>query len=302
MTLESFALATRPNIGGELRTKMRAAEMASLVSDALLTHSSIDARHLFPGAGLCLAEARLHPTVMVDRSLLDTTSNELQRIENFPRIREVLGQLLGGWPAGLAEVLRILPVSLGELHAGPGTGLLCTATGRVGPHVNWGVSGQGFLTAGHVAPISGSVVSDMGGALLGTVLWSNDPASAPSTIGEVDVALVEFGGTLTATTGRTPVIVGAGQAVSVASTGNQADVFGFFSYVRFGSAQACYSECYATDTRITVSGDSGGLVEAGGDVVGMVIGGFTGRDMTMVQAISYQLSEIRRLSGYVVSL
>ena len=301
MTLETFALATRARIDMEDDSVlMRRVEMAAWVSDVL--RISEDAQRLMPGAGLCLDGRWLFPTVLADRATIGGESDELLPVRQFPGLLDVLGSLAGGWPQGLAEDLRVLPVAEGELHAAPGSELLGARSGRMGPHVHWGSGQQGFLTAGHVAPSAGTSVTDTSGAALGSVLWANDPALAPSATGDLDAALVAFDPAHSATTGRASFVAGAGEVLTVAATNQQAAVLGLFGDVKLGAAQACYAQCYATETRITQRGDSGGLVEARGDVVGTVVGGFVKRDMTLVQAISYQLSEIRRRSGHMVSL
>lgn len=303
MTLETFALATRASIGmADDHSLMRGVEMAALVSDALQARGDAGTQRLMPGAGLWFERSWLFPTVLADRSIVDIDYDGLFPVGESPVLRDALGSLLGGWPKDLDSELRVLLVTQGIRHAAPGTELLGTTNGCMGPHVHWGSGREGFLTAGHVAPSAGASVTDTNGATLGTILWSNDPALAPSNNGDLDAALVAFDPPHKAATGLSSIVAGAGEMLTVASTGNRAAVFGFFDHVRLGGAQACYSQCYATETKITQQGDSGGLVEARGDVVGMVLGGFVRRDMTLVQAIGYQLSEIRRRSGHMVSL
>jgi hypothetical protein len=305
MTLETFALATLASRSMPLDDNlMRNVEMAAVISDALQARGDVGTQRLMPGAGLWLNSRRgtLSATVLADRSIVQTDSDELLPIDQFPLLRDALGSLLGGWPEDFAAELCVLFVAQGNRHSAPGTKVLSTTSGRVGPHVRWGSGRQGFLTAGHVAPTIGAGVTDANGVSLGTVLWSNDPALAPSTNGDLDAALVAFGPAYRAATGRSPIIAGAGDMLTVASTRQQAAVLGFFDHLRFGGAQACYAQCYATETKITILGDSGGLVEARGDVVGMVLGGFIRRDMTVVQSVGYQLSEIRRRSGHMITL
>lgn len=303
MTLLSFALETRA-VGQFAYDEalMSKVETAVLVSDALQARGNVHTQRLMPGAGLCLDGSRLVPTVLADRSTLDPPGDGLIPIDEVSLLRNELRELLDGWPDNVAAELRVLPVAEGVRHTNPGTEIRGPNSGRIGPHVHWGSGAEGFLTAGHVAQSAGATVTDTSGASIGSVLWSNDPALAPSTTGDLDAALVEFDPAHNATTGRSAIVASAGQALTVAVTGHQADVLGFFDHVLLGSAQACYAQCYATDQKITQNGDSGGLVEAQGDVVGTVIGAYSKRDMTLVQAIDYQLREVRKRSGHMVSL
>jgi hypothetical protein len=301
VTLASFALATRARLGFEVFSA-RDLGMAELISDALMVRGGSDAGRHLPGVGLWLDDGQLFPTVAADRSVVDHDTNDLLPIDRTPAVREILGSLLGYWSDELEQQLRVLPVTEGILQSYPGTKLTCTTSGRMGPHVRWGGGKEGFLTAGHVAQTIGASVSDSSGQTLGSVLFSRDPALAPLNWPEVDVALVEFASAHPAATGRSSIRVGAGDLLGIAATGAQSAVLGYWGHIRLGAAQAIYAECYATEQRITQSGDSGGLVEAQGDVAGMVIGGFAGRDMTVVQAIDYQLSAVRFLSGCMISL
>jgi hypothetical protein len=305
MTLESFALASRERgFTTESASFVRYVDMASMVSNALQRHGNAQIERMLPGAGLWSDGSQLRPTVLADRAALRSGYGDADLLPavQIPEILEVFSAFFGGWPLDLANELRVLLVTQGEQHAAPGTPINSSTHGRTGPHVRWGSNMEGFLTAGHVASTVHSVVADMGGATVGTVLWANDPALAPSTTGDLDVALVVFDPAHRASTGLSRVIPAVGDHVTVASTANTAPLFGFFDHVRLGAAQACYSQCYATEWRITQQGDSGGLVEALGGVVGMVIGGFTRRDMTLIQAVDYQINEINKRSGYLVSL
>lgn len=306
MTLEAFALATIARPGGDVESAgavMRKVQIAALISEVLQSVIRPDVHRLMPGVGLCRQGSLLHPTVLGDRSQIDADSDGLIPISQAPVLRITLLSVLGGsLSEDMLRTLRVLPVSQGFLHNAPGSELLCTTGGRMGPHVRWGWGSEGFLTAGHVAQSSGAHVTDNRGTLLGTVLWSNDPATKGSKTGDVDVALVAFANPHTAITGHSSVILGAGDVLEVTSSRNHAAVFCFFDHLRLGAAQACYAQCYGTELIITQPGDSGGLCEAQGDVVGSVIGGFVKRNMTIVQSIGYQLREIRRHSGFMVSI
>jgi|GEM_PF-6943697 len=304
MTLRAFALATRA------RTEMadstaelnRKTDIAELFSDAIRARGRKRYFRLH-GAGLFYEDGLLYPTVLADRSQNPSSSQGLIPIRVFPDLRDTLIDVLDGfWADDFDNYLRVMLTTASFLHAAPGSEIVETATGRVGPHVTWGSGRTGFLTAGHVAQSIGGTVDDLAGNQVGTVRWSNDPAQAPSTTADVDVALVEFDPPQSAITGQTARTAGAGEVVDVAGTGQQSTVFAFMGSVLMGSAQANYANCYATQNLVTQPGDSGALVESTGDVVGMVIGGFSQRDMTIVQAIDYQITEIRNLTTYMISL
>ena len=301
MSFESFALASRSISGLEEddASLMYKAGIASFFSDALANRFK-DIKDRLLGAGLCRDGSRIQPTILADRSQLHSDAIDPVPLDGEPRVRELLAVILDGWPEDFDAELRVIGVKDGFQQANPGDRLTGTRMGRMGPHVRWGAGREGFLTAGHVAP--GGPVDDSGGATLGSVLWANDPAAGPSTAADVDVALVEFASSLSAGGRMIAYSAAVGDTLTAAVTGSSSDVLGFFEAVQLGAAGAVYSKCYTTETMFTANGDSGGLVENGGRVVGMVIGGYSRRDMTLVQSIGYQLGEIRTRSGHMVTL
>jgi hypothetical protein len=307
MTLRAFAQASKEHLNMEDTDLSRAVEVASLLSDALLTQSDVGSARLMPGAGLCLENGYLYPTVMVDTNVLGIPPYDgpsLIPLREFYAVEDTLKSLLGGFSEKLdPNTMRALPISQGTLHAAPGSDLMGNMKGCVGPHVSWGAGRTGFLTAGHVAPTVGATVTDQMSAPLGTVLWSHTPVPALNKPpADLDAALVELSPAQPPLAGQVSRVVGAGDIVTIRSNGTQIGIFGFWGHLRFGSASTCYADCYATDQKVTAQGDSGGLVECAGDVVGMVVGSFTRRDMTIIQSIDYQISEIRRRSNFMISL
>lgn len=307
MTLMAFALATQYRmaaIEGADSNLMRKVGIAERISDALVIAGDADSRFTLWGAGLCWKDNELVPAIVVNGPALKIENTDLIQLAEFPDLANRIALLLGGEPDGFGNGIYILPVGQGSLHHAPGTIISCNQnSGRIGPHVGWGSGNEGFLTAGHVAGPTGVRVTDSHLTPVGTVIWQHDPSQhVASSGGEPDVALVKFDPGYTATLGLSQKVAGAGEQVEITSTQLQSDILGYFKHILLGPAQACYAECYATDTAISTSGDSGGMVEMQGDVVGMVIGSFQRRDMTIIQSIDYQLTEIRSRSGYMISL
>jgi hypothetical protein len=84
------------------------------------------------------------------------------------------------------------------------------------------------------------------------------------------------------------------------SNNSTANLFAACSRIQLGATNAHYADCYLTDQQITNPGDSGGLVVANGRVAGIVIGAFSQRDMSVIQAVGYQIRQIRARSGHMV--
>lgn len=306
MTLRAFAQASKERLEMSDADLSRAVEGATLLSDTLLSQGDVGSVRLMPGAGLCFENGWLHPTVMVDTNVLGIPpmDRNLISVSEYHAVEDALKSLLGGFSEKAnPNTIRALPVSQGTLHAAPGSKLMGNMQGCIGPHVAWGAGRTGFLTAGHVAPTVGATVTDPTGAPLGTVLWSHTPVPALSKPpADLDAALVELAPMQPSHSGQVSRVVGAGDIVEIKSNGTQIGIFGFWGHLRFGSSTTCYSDCYATDQKVTVQGDSGGPVECYQEVVGMVVGSFSQRDMTIIQSIDYQISEIRKRSGYMISL
>lgn len=291
MSIEEFALAT----GGE--DALRLARNAHIISDAIQFHGDAAIKDLFRGAGLCGTDADGYEGEHLSPTVLYHSEEGSHSTEGY--LFDALRTVLGG-DLELLKGVRFIPVSHGFRYSNPGSEVIGSSPGRMGPHVRWPSGRAGFLTAGHVAQQRGGTVTDQAGGRLGTVVWTNDPALARSGSPDVDVAVCAFAPGHNATVGTTMVVAGSGQTVRVASSGSSCNIFGFFGYVDLGSPSAAYSDCYATRKGIASPGDSGGVAETPAGILGMVIGGFVQRDMTIIQSAPYQLAEIRRRSGNIL--
>ncbi len=303
MTLDAFAMATLAGRTGTRSDAMRALDMAHLLSDALDHRADPGVWTMVHGAGLIWHNDRLHPLILGDANLIDFSGSDPVGMSDAPQLRDVMANILGGAASSAFKEVMVLGVAAGVRHAAPGDPIQATGSGQIGPLVQWGSGREGFITAGHVAQSATGPVNDGAGTRIGTVLWSNDPALSPSSAGDVDAALVEFvPGIPRNVVTRATIVPAGGSSIRVASSRRGANLLAACRRVQLGATNAHFADCYLTDQRITNPGDSGGLVECNGDIAGIVIGAFSRRDMTVIQAIGYQLSEIRARSGQMVTV
>ncbi len=292
---------------------MANANTAAILSEALNLRADEALRNLFLGAGLVGFDpyrepygkrkpSMLLPTLAVDSKRANLGFEGALPITELTGLRDALVTVLGG-ALELQKDVMVISVRQGYRHSPPGAKIRATGSGRIGPHVRWQSTRSGFLTAGHVAQTVGAQVTDDAGMPLGTVVWSNDPATAQRGSADVDVALVAFDPAFTAATGHSLATGHSGQSVKVVASGKTSNILGYWGHIQLGSTANIYSDCYATDNKITIPGDSGGLVtDRATNVLGMVVGGFIQRDMSIIQSASYQLSEIRHRSGHILSI
>lgn len=314
MTIRAFTEATAQKFNLELAPLLESCRIAEHLSAGMCRLGNIDLHRTLPGFGLVFDGDTLYPTVLVNRweydypERLSDHSDDFYSGLDYPDIVNQLQAISEAYdhPEGecpfLAEELRVLPVSHGVRYASSGTSIQSTAFGRVGPHVKWNNGrSEGFLTAGHVAQTTGGNVTDGSGSLLGSVVWTFDPSKTSSTIPELDAALVEFDSAYVSSTGQSKIVVAANDTVSISST-QSTDILGFSNHIALGSSSDIYADCYMTNTLITKPGDSGDRVVHQSDIVGMVMGGFTTRNMTIIQAIDFQLTEVSSRSGRNLSI
>ena len=303
MTLEAFALATFDE--GESRSSiMKAIENTRLLSDATRTLGFPEARLLVHGVGLIRNQYRneLRTLILGNKAVLQIETEEPVDGSEVGPVRDLVLELLGEDANQYIDRASVLAVDHGYLQVRPGDTVFGSHQGSVGPSVSWGGTRQGFLTAGHVAQLTGGPVSDQSGSLLGSVVWTNDPTLNPSNMKDVDTALIESYPQISLHgSGQPTSIAGAGDHLSIVSNGKNANVLAFCDYVQLGSPVATFGDVYLTDRAATAPGDSGGLVEnSSGDIIGSVIGAYNGRQMSVIQSIGYQLREIRSRSGHMV--
>lgn len=304
MTLQAFAMATLAANGTlDFNQTINAANTAEWMSDAMQLRADPGIQTIVHGYGLVYADDALHPFLLGDRNLLQTGSDDPMPLSEVRVMSELLGSVMGGVADFPFDKIRVLTAYGGQRFANSGDTIGATSAGKVGPFVRWGTGRRGFVTAGHVAQAAHAPVHNDAGGRIGTVLWSNDPATQPTTHGDIDAALVELDPHVPWSGPSQAVVVpAAGDILQITSNGQSANVLAMCSALQLGAPVATYADCYLLDQIIAAPGDSGGLVTAGGNTVGMVVGGYSGRDMTAVQAAGYQLSEIRSRSGHMVQI
>lgn len=303
MDFHTFALASREFVDLSTEDLTRNAEIAAWFSDGLRKITETWPGLAFCGVGLFRQNWVLHPTILIDVSILkiDVPTEQLTPVVDTLGLEEFLRGAFGEIPTTHIKALHVLPVEESFLHTAPGEEIFASIPGSVGPFVQWDGVNQGFLTAGHVAQTPGTWVKDIHGQTIGVTVWTNDPALAPHPVGDVDVAVVALHQS-TNHPAQSLVVPGAGHSLTVCANGQSSEIYAFLDPVKLGNAQAWYAKCYATEEKITTNGDSGSTVMSGNHIAGMVIGGFNQRDMSIVQSTEYQLSEIRQRSNLMVSI
>lgn len=275
------------------------ADNAAVLSTGLLAAVRGDATPLTPGAGLIWHQNSLSAVILANAKFLNIPAGGVMGWAELPSdnpIRQRVTQALGGERPWFQKV-RVRSVTPPGLQLSPGGAITKPAGGTAGCQVTW--SGKkGFLTAGHVAPNKGSDVHDASGKV-GTVVWANNPAGHGTSI-EPDVAVVECTSSVTVNpTVSQSVKAGPAATITVTKSGKRDSVKGFalFIYLDLGNqVTATVGDTYYSDNEITVSGDSGGPVMLGADLIGHVVGSSPGV-CTYIQAVDYQIQEAATRGG-----
>ncbi|WP_172328340.1 hypothetical protein [Mangrovicoccus sp. HB161399] len=306
MTLDAFAIASAAGrVPEDQRRIFTRLGLSHALAGAVSARGPSELAHKVAGAGLCIAGGEIFSLVAVPeedypRVPRPDALDDLPFLADVPDVALALSELLG-LPAGpFGHDAKVLALGRGERQAAPGDRVSAPGTGRLGPAVTW-PGAIGFLTAGHVAPSAGAVAHDASGAVLGHVVWGNDPARSATGLADVDVALIDTGAAPAASAAAAQPAAGA--AVTIAGSGLSGTVFGFCSFLRFGGTATVYADVYLTGSIISAAGDSGSLAaDANGDVVGSLVGAYSGRNMSVIQSIGCQLAAIRTHGKVAASL
>jgi len=220
----------------------------------------------------------------------------IRNLNEIPSIQEIVRAALGlpegsDWLSNIAAFVILPPVP----QVAAGDQISSPNIGTVGCQVKW-TGGNGFLTAGHVAPTAGQNVSG-GGTVFGTVRFSKDP-SGGGTARCVDVAVVELASGITFSPSLSgPTSAGPSTSVSVNTvSGGSGTIIALASFFYMASMGGTYGDAYLTSAAFTTGGDSGAAaVDSSNNVIGMVVGASPGVT-TIIQDIGYQFAEIGKLS------
>ena len=267
----------------------READQASLLAGALArTEGAANILRKIPGAGLIWRGERLSPVLLVDSSAIERVpGTQLPLAQTF--LLGTVQSLLATSPDWLGDVQVLAatpPESQSAIYAAPNSG-------QPGARVKWN-SGQGFLTAGHVAPHVGALVdltsSGTTVGTVGTVRWANNQFN-DGTVAEPDLCIVEDAhGYAIGTTYASTAKAGPADAVTVACSGTAGTIMGFMAYLFMPSQNQTLADCYMSTTQISNYGDSGSSVVSGKDLIGHVVGA-SANMASYVQDISYLLTE-----------
>ena len=275
---------------------LQEADFASVLASALLAYEGGADLGLTPGAGLIWSHKRLRVVTFADAPRAGLTPGFVMPLSQSPIIATRVANAIRetgafrstpDW-AGLIDILPVKPpqrqVSPGGQITGPSVGTV----GTVGTQVTWS-SGNGFLTAGHVAPTVHAPVFE-GNTNIGAVVWSNDPAGHGTAV-EPDIAVIELASGVKVTNPITrTATAGPAATITIHSSQTPGTIMGMSQFLFMQQQNATCGDIYFTTAEITASGDSGGPVLLGSDVIGHVVGGSPGIT-SFIQDVNYQLRE-----------
>jgi hypothetical protein len=273
------------------RERLDVAMHAALITSVLQSRYPLS--HFLLGAGLVTDGNKFQPANSSDLYPMVVVSQELSgfdaNIYLLGQVRDALGMVidaLGTEPSWLLQA-RAVVIPSPEAHASAGGSISSPNVGSVGCQASW-TGGNGFLTAGHVAPTVNQNVFD-GRTQLGTVRFANNPANG-GTAATADVSVVELSSGLSFSPmlGKA-VAAGPNAGVTVKNSGSQkGTIMGFCSFLYWPKVNGTYGDTYLTTSAISTGGDSGcAVVDGNGDVVGMIVGGAS-KMTTFIQDVRYQ--------------
>lgn len=222
----------------------------------------------------------------------------LHNIEADPNILELVQSAIGQGVDWVREIfLHVLSPPQPQLHSGDR--ITAAQFGTAGPYVKWDI-GEGFLTAGHVAPDKSSVMSRgknwPRNTQIGTTRYCGYRVATGSSP-MADVSVVELVSGVSFTQTFSGFVHGSpSQAIHVHSPpqgGANATIMGYLTFLHMPATNATYGNCYMTTQHVTAAGHSGSAVSdaSGNSVLGIVVGGspaFT----TYIQDIDYLIKSI----------
>jgi hypothetical protein len=237
--------------------------------------------------------------ILIEASRLAPEGRRIQ-ISEISTVRAAFQMLFGDSINDWQNVYAI-GISEPELHICPGDILKASRRGTCGTPVFWGNKRYGVLTAGHVAPTLGSIVSDVRGNQVGSVVNVLNPAQGAKT--GADVSVIELSGRLaqpssqfmgkTNLSGTSPINVYKNGGIT------NTNVVGKAGWFYIPAVKGTYSDLYLTGKAVTQGGDSGcaATFALTNDLIGHVVGG-CGSYTSLIQDINYQLNAISVTPGF----
>jgi len=248
------------------------------------------------GVGLYRSHSRgrFHAAAFVMPELVNLPPTRGLRVASspiMPIVRFFEASAAGPPPDGLIVVLPP-PVNQAAVVQGP------IEWGTLGVPVWLGDGRAGILTAGHVAPTVGFVVS-INGVRGGTVVFASSRAGHATAEAVADVAAIVLDDKGSNTYGLPPLL-GLGNAVELATvralntsgTGSAGETVRAL-LPRFAvDAQGAWAESVIVDAAISIAGDSGSMVvDSEMRILGQIVGGHEGaysifQDIDLLLAVS----------------
>lgn len=254
------------------------------------------AGRLILGVGLAYdldGDGKEHPTLLVDRSLLDdedVSEGNFIPVREHSVVQEALARL--GVPGASYRYLLVDP-PLPHFH--PSQTCTCLGlTGTLGACATAASGQPAILTAGHAVALN--AIAHDAAASPGWVSFASDPASTPGVTPAADVAVVEP---------QSAALGSGGPPISRAAAGGPADVIdfygqtsgqvssqimGFSPFLYTPKMAGMWGQVYFTTAGVTQAGDSGAPVLRNGtdELIGHLVGA-SGTAMSYVQAVEFQL-------------
>ncbi|QFU07776.1 hypothetical protein PARPLA_02063 [Rhodobacteraceae bacterium THAF1] len=268
------------------------AERAGLLSSAMLTQGP-EVLRVINAISLRFIDGGLKIVAIVDASRTVAPRDTLVGIDIETDVRAMIFKALdwGGTPEWVPSVL----IEAREPVTPLGDEIIQTQPdhGTAGFSVNW-AGGSGYLTAGHVARMSGGPVYFTATGTAGRVIASREPSVATGTAPEPDVAVVEAAYTPAVNLHRAVVRPGAMEPVTLSTRlGQKTDnvrAYSDFYYTR--TINGCYGQVFELMNGVARGGDSGSAVyDSHFAPIGTLVAG-TPNGMSLVQSVTYQIQRI----------
>lgn len=242
------------------------------------------------GAGMVSVGPRDYPFMLLDEEIAPP---EPLPISDVPTARDALYVLDVGYPSSLF----VMGVPAPTLQFGPGGPIECAGrSGTAGALVTTPIGRVGLMTAGHVAPLLGSVVSS-GSKRLGRVWFAEEPNAGPPFHHTRDVSVILLDDEAAPLSGLAIRATGIsdGNRESITAYGRtgkprSTEVLSFTTWFCPKSLLIRWDDVYQTQIPISDVSDSGApvLLDDTRALIGHIVGGSPSAS-SYIQAIDTQL-------------
>ena len=272
------------------------AERVLLLVRALGPWAEQPATSAVMGAGLTIVPVpemlgSLSLSIAVDAERHDgILPGEIRRLPDLEDLYEAAIRRIGPNTDWL-PLVRVYGMLEPRLHIRSGEKIQANQVGSAGCALRWD-GGEGFATAGHVAPKVGASVSHAN-AQVGTVIWSDSPGASNNT-SAIDFAVVECAPhaafecpPYTYAHGRAYDLISLERPDSAATPTHR--IMGMFDTMGLLSSGGILRNVHLSAGQMSRPGDSGtAVITSSQCVIGHVLGAIPGMG-TLIQDLAYQL-------------